>query len=960
MIELRAPSLPAPPTPKGRVITFYSYKGGTGRSMALANVAWQLVLNGFRVLVIDWDLEAPGIHRFFEPFFEDKELLATQGLLDYVENLAAHSATSTEEKADQKVEVIDYILPLEWPRDDKVPLTWKKFGRHARLDLLPAGQQGPAYSRRLAKFSWIDFYERLGGRRLLQKTKEQLQTIYDYILIDSRTGVSDTSGICTVEMPDTLVICFTLNRQSITGASAVAKSVIDIRNSSIEQSSGTETETPPKIRILPVPTRVEITSERDKLRVGLDVARRTFSPYLDSIPASGHARYWGNIQMAYFPFYAFEEIPAVFGDSPNQLLSLSTAVSQLTAVITDNAVTTCPPLADEEHEAERIRREVAGWFLRRSSDGASDVAWLAQELFERIRTNDRQATLNVLARLVQIGEGGVLSAKSAPIEDFGKRAALLTPFVQAKLIAITESASARTVSWSEPTLIEKWKTLRDWIQENRSFLILRQTLVAAISSWKLAEHDESLLLRGKALVEANGWTDARPDDLSDEEHQFISMSTIAETQATEHMMRPKPARPWWRSLVLMESVAVVLVVLSGFGVWYRQRVREAEARASAILDGVRSNANNDPLTAILLLLELNQPSPPGIFQSVAGTLAKKPIPFTIPVKAVTSLQFSADGSRLALASEDGVEIHDTKTWRKLRSLLPGRAVQSASFNQRGNLLAILSDNTIAVTDWSSGQQRLALNTGPSMFVTKEALEARFSPDEHAIVVRDSGGNIGRFSSANGHLLDFYFDQTRNSAVFTPDGSYAIVANQPGEIRQFETSTGTARQISKGYFSSNGFDRGILAVDCRSQWAVIDLRNEKGSILVDLAHVSPKTISQYRPAAFDCSGKLAVAEGIFTEDGSRVLARFPSSPSDVLALTFNPTGTALAMGSKDMVRIWMLDRQPPPQGADWTELISYFRKSTNACLSAADRKKYLNEVTVVAEQKAADCEAKLGQ
>lgn len=54
--------------PRGRIITFYSYKGGTGRSMALANVAWILASQGERVLTIDWDLEAPGLHRYFHPF----------------------------------------------------------------------------------------------------------------------------------------------------------------------------------------------------------------------------------------------------------------------------------------------------------------------------------------------------------------------------------------------------------------------------------------------------------------------------------------------------------------------------------------------------------------------------------------------------------------------------------------------------------------------------------------------------------------------------------------------------------------------------------------------------------------------------------------------------------------------------------------------------------------------------
>ena len=47
--------------PAGQVITFYSYKGGTGRSMALANIACLLARQsgqGRGVLVIDWDLEA--------------------------------------------------------------------------------------------------------------------------------------------------------------------------------------------------------------------------------------------------------------------------------------------------------------------------------------------------------------------------------------------------------------------------------------------------------------------------------------------------------------------------------------------------------------------------------------------------------------------------------------------------------------------------------------------------------------------------------------------------------------------------------------------------------------------------------------------------------------------------------------------------------------------------------------
>ena len=52
----------------GSIITFYSYKGGVGRSMALANIAYELSKRKFKVLVVDWDLEAPGIEIYFSSF----------------------------------------------------------------------------------------------------------------------------------------------------------------------------------------------------------------------------------------------------------------------------------------------------------------------------------------------------------------------------------------------------------------------------------------------------------------------------------------------------------------------------------------------------------------------------------------------------------------------------------------------------------------------------------------------------------------------------------------------------------------------------------------------------------------------------------------------------------------------------------------------------------------------------
>jgi MinD-like ATPase involved in chromosome partitioning or flagellar assembly len=46
------------------IYTFYSFKGSVGRSMALANIAELFYRRGLKVLMVDFDLEAPGLERY--------------------------------------------------------------------------------------------------------------------------------------------------------------------------------------------------------------------------------------------------------------------------------------------------------------------------------------------------------------------------------------------------------------------------------------------------------------------------------------------------------------------------------------------------------------------------------------------------------------------------------------------------------------------------------------------------------------------------------------------------------------------------------------------------------------------------------------------------------------------------------------------------------------------------------
>jgi hypothetical protein len=196
--------------------------------MALANFAWVVAASGKRVLAIDWDLEAPGLHRFFRPFLADSDLFETDGLIDAFWHFAASAVVKASSPNQPNVRA--YKTEVSEALEDSTRRLNQQFAAGGYIDFICAGRQGPTYSERVNTFDWKRFYE-LGGAEFLTATKKHLSERYDWVLIDSRTGVSDTSGICTIQMPDSVVACFTMNRQSVDGITAILQSIRDFRDS---------------------------------------------------------------------------------------------------------------------------------------------------------------------------------------------------------------------------------------------------------------------------------------------------------------------------------------------------------------------------------------------------------------------------------------------------------------------------------------------------------------------------------------------------------------------------------------------------------------------------------------------------------------------------------------------------------------------------------------------------------
>jgi CO dehydrogenase nickel-insertion accessory protein CooC1 len=330
---------------QGQIITFYSYKGGTGRTMALANVAWILASNGKRVLSVDWDLESPGLHKFFHPFLDESTVSATPGVIEIINDYASAAVDPGRRDGNWHLEYADverHAVSLDWV-----------FPEGGRLDFLSAGRQNRDYSAAVCSLDWDNFYDRLGGGRFFRAMRDDMKQKYDYVLIDSRTGLSDVADICTIELPDVLAICFTLSNQSIEGAANVAR-----------QISGRYRDR--NIRVLPVPMRIE-DGEKEKLDIGRALAKAKFEGFPAGMTSEGSALYWASVEVPYKPFYAFEETLATFGDDPGSPASLLSSFERIADSVTAGQVTAMGPLAED------LRLQYKEAFARRQPASSTQV-----------------------------------------------------------------------------------------------------------------------------------------------------------------------------------------------------------------------------------------------------------------------------------------------------------------------------------------------------------------------------------------------------------------------------------------------------------------------------------------------------------------------------------------------------------------------------------------------------------
>lgn len=327
------------------VVTFYSYKGGVGRTSALVNVAYRLANWGKRVFVLDFDLEAPGIDSYK---LTNEE--STPGIVEYIS---------------------EFMATGKVPNLQNFVLEGSALESSGKLFLMRGGRKDDNYKISLSQLNWKFLYRQKKGFFLIENLKASIDQLFkpDYLLVDARTGLTDISGICTLQFPHLVVLLFSLNQQNILGVNEVLQS---IRNNKINREIKT------LLVASPVPDMPEWVEERS---ARFDFARKTMGSPADVV-------------IPYDPFLAFGECIVNVKNHGQVKSHLATDYDLLTEkILTSNGSDIITLLNRAKELVKEGQHDVAESHFRGAVDTVphSFEAWLEFGRFERLRGRLKRA-----------------------------------------------------------------------------------------------------------------------------------------------------------------------------------------------------------------------------------------------------------------------------------------------------------------------------------------------------------------------------------------------------------------------------------------------------------------------------------------------------------------------------------------------------------------------------------------
>jgi DNA-binding SARP family transcriptional activator/WD40 repeat protein len=382
---------------------------------------------------------------------------------------------------------------------------------------------------------------------------------------------------------------------------------------------------------------------------------------------------------------------------------------------------------------------------------AGAIATRAEELYASLDSAAQEASRRLLCRLVVAGDGVDDTRRRVRHSDLPPGTAPLTAMLEAARLLVADHdpiTREPTVEIAHESLLRAWPRLRRWLTDDHDAIRQLEHIRATAIAWQATDRPDSELYRGNRLDAAAELLDARPEQLTPLEHDFIDASRASARAVHEREQRTR--RRLRRGLVFTAIALVVALVAGSIAIAQRNRANNDAVRARTAADvanaaRLTSDARSvaaearalppDQLDlALLLAVESRhlQPSDTtdGALEAVlAGITPGLDRIVQLGASITCGVPVSRDGSYAAASTSDGVvHLIDLRTGRSRALPNPTGARQCAqAFSDDDRHLVSAQPQGGQVVVWDTATGRVigaAIKTGPWLVAGHETRPGR--------------------------------------------------------------------------------------------------------------------------------------------------------------------------------------------------------------------------------------------
>jgi WD40 repeat protein len=473
---------------------------------------------------------------------------------------------------------------------------------------------------------------------------------------------------------------------------------------------------------------------------------------------------------------------------------------------------------------------------------------------------------------------------------------------------------------------------QNWVAKALSDL---RPYAEALESWVAANKDESWLLRGQALQDAQAW--AMSKSLSDLDYQYLAASQElekhkmqtaleAEKQARQILesARHKARRQTYIGAGILGLSLLGAVVVAVTTEQARQRAFsaiEAERLGNNAIERFKGNQ----IDGLLMAMEAGQSlkslvnqkqsivdypafSPILSIQDILAQIQEKNS-WQAHSESVNSVAFSPDGKIIASGGADKtIKLWDVTTGQVIKTLFTGHnnGFYSVVFSPDGKTIASGgADKTIKLWDVTTGQVIKTLTKPNNGFYS-----VVFSPDGKTIASGGADKTIKLWDVTTGQVIKTFsgHEDTVYSIAFSPDGKTIASGSVDQTVKLWDVTTGKAVKTLTGHVDT--VNSVVFSPDGNM---IASASDDKTIKLWDVTTGKARTLTGYdtrvTSVAFSPDGNMIISGDdntvkLWDVTTSKLIKTLTGHTNSITSVVFSPDGKTIASASWDKtIKIW---------------------------------------------------------